>query len=510
MFRALLVVWILAFVGCGDDSSNASDPWLSKKELLDPSFVSADVNNNSIADNVEKDLLNNNPQKDTYESELWYLSKLRIDEINKQYMGYKDSIYMHIQVVDEGVEKDHEDLVDNLDTIRSIDAVSGKSGILGINGPHGTRCAGIIAARGYNGIGTRGIAPFAKISSVNWIKNQQITELEKAWFSGDGANDIVVSSNSWGSCTNYKSTAQEQERILSLGASLLRYGLGRVYVFSAGNSRDGGYGCPTGSIGSANLDEARNNQYVITVAALKKDDTFASYSNSGSNILISAYGGAGDASDYIYTPTKGNAYTKFAGTSASAPVISGVVALILEACPRLDYKEVQYLIAKTATLIDKANPNWVKNSAGMYHSIDYGYGKINPVSAINACKKGLYKLPQSFDVTKDVKVSKAINANTNIQVDITIDKAFKARWVGVNIDGRFNHFNNVDIYLISPQGVKTQLIHKNSPLYSMNENIRLGSFAFIDEPTKGVWKLEINNKNTADILNSVSLNIVGH
>ncbi len=507
MLRILFFISALLFLGCPDTSSSPNY-WISKKNLIYKTYVSNDTNNNSITDNVEKDILNNNPQIDTYESNMWHLRALSIDFINKKYMGYKNGVYMHIQVVDEGVEPTHEDLKDNIDTARSIDAISGKSGTLGANGPHGTKCAGLIAARGYNGKGIRGIAPFAKISSVNWIKKQQIAELEKAWFSGDGANGIVVSSNSWGSCDNFNQFAKEQEKILKLGSTTLRYSLGRIYVFSAGNSRRGGNGCPTNAIGSANLDEARNNQYVITVGAISKSEKVAPYSSPGSNILISTYGGVGGA-DYLFTTTKNNAYTNFAGTSASAPIVSGSIALILEACPDLKYQEVQYLLAKTASQIDVNNPTWVKNSAGMWHSVDYGYGKLEPLEAIIACEAGRYRLKNSYEASTKIKVDEATNQNSFI-VDMTINKAFKARWVGVNIAGSFTRFNQLEIYLISPKGVKTQLLHRNNPLSYMRDDIRLGSFAFIDEPTKGVWKLEVKNKFIYDELTSVELDIVGH
>ena len=498
----------LLFLGCSDESSSPNY-WISKKDLIYKTYVSNDTNNNNITDNVEKDILNNNPQIDTYESKMWHLKALGIDSINKKYMGYKNGVYMHIQVVDEGVEPTHEDLKDNIDTARSIDAISGKSGTFGANGPHGTKCAGLIGARGYNGKGIRGIAPFAKISSVNWIKNQIITELEKAWFSGDGANGIVVSSNSWGSCYNFNQMAKEQEKILKLGSTMLRYSLGRIYVFSAGNSRRGGNGCSTNSIGSANLDEARNNQYVITVGAISKLDKVASYSNPGSNLLISTYGGV-NSMDYLFTTTKNNAYTNFAGTSASAPIVSGSIALILEACPDLKYQEVQYLLAKTASRIDVSNPTWVKNSGGLYHSVDYGYGKLDPLEAIVSCEAGRYRLKNSYEDSTTTKVNRNANNKNSFVIDMTINKAFKARWVGVNIVGSFTRFNQLEINLISPKGVKTQLLHSNNPLSSMHGDIRLGSFAFIDEPTKGVWKLEIKNKFIYDEITSVDLNIVGH
>jgi subtilisin-like proprotein convertase family protein len=72
--------------------------------------------------------------------------------------------------------------------------------------------------------------------------------------------------------------------------------------------------------------------------------------------------------------------------------------------------------------------------------------------------------------------------------------------VGVNIEGVFKHFDKLQINLISPNGVKTSLIHQDNTLEEMSEDIRLGSFAFVDEPTQGIWKIELNNKVGGDTL----------
>ena len=92
-----------------------------------------------------------------------------------------------------------------------------------------------MAARAFNGKGVRGIIPFAKIAGSNWLDAQRTPALEKAWLTGDGANDIAVSNNSWGS---YFDTDTLYESIMELGTRTLRDGKGRIYVFAGGNDRD--------------------------------------------------------------------------------------------------------------------------------------------------------------------------------------------------------------------------------------------------------------------------------
>jgi subtilisin-like proprotein convertase family protein len=100
----------------------------------------------------------------------------------------------------------------------------------------------------------------------------------------------------------------------------------------------------------------------IMVAAARQDGGVERYSNPGSNNLISApvnrtgfgntwtsdvtdlAGNAGDNRGY----TNGNLTTGFNGTSAAAPMVSGVVALMLEANPNLDWRNTQHILIDTA------------------------------------------------------------------------------------------------------------------------------------------------------------------
>jgi len=82
------------------------------------------------------------------------------------------------------------------------------------------------------------------------------------------------------------------------------------------------------------------------------------------------------------------------GTSAAAPMVSGIIALINEACPNLTYRDVKYLIAKNAKKIDLNNSSWVINSASISFSTDYGFGKIDAYKTIKACQNSYTNLPK--------------------------------------------------------------------------------------------------------------------
>ncbi|TQV61653.1 MAG: S8 family serine peptidase [Sulfurovum sp.] len=373
--------------------------------------------------------------------EQWHLDTLGLDTIVGRRINQT-----YIQIVDDGFDSAHEDLKENYDESRSWnvftntkDPTSSHSSLT-----HGTRVAGIIGARGFNGIGLRGIAPYSKISGYTFLGfdsegrglSNGIVALEKAWLSGDGANDILVSNNSWGTSID---NDYDMERILEKGSKLLRDGKGRIYVFAAGNERVA-IDTPTKKLGgNSNLSHLANNQYAIAVAALRWDDIVTNYSSPGANILVSAYA---DGYGYrnIVTTDKNNSYFDyFNGTSAAAPMVSGIIGLVLEACPNLTYRDVKYLLSTTSNKIDINNPTWVKNSASLWHSTDYGYGVIDASEMLSVCKNNYTNLT----VVKEINTT---ILSTYPDINITFDSSgngidfnsislttdmTKVEWVGV-------------------------------------------------------------------------------
>lgn len=460
---------------------------------------------------------------------------LDVLDIYHTYMGYNKAENIIIQVVDSGVDADHEDLVDNMDLSRSYngEVVGDPSG----SHWHGTAVAGIMAARAFNTIGVRGIIPFAKIAGSNWLDTQTPEEIEKAWLSGDGANEIAVANNSWG---DYINTETLYEEIMAIGTSTLRDGKGRLYVFAAGNERDMG--------GNANLVYLNNNHYAISVAALKNDNTYAMYSNPGSNILVSGYSGE----FYTNSPTistttiegnssnEGNLSTKTTwsedskenytftmnGTSAASPTVAASIALVLEACPDLTWRDIKYLVATTAKKVDINNSTWIENSAGHIHSIDYGYGLINPRAMISECLSSSYEhlsVEQNQSVSQTFNTAIPDNNSTTISFELELtQEPISVEWVEVTIDNNGTYASDYEISLISPALTQTLLMQGNNfasdPEYGshgpawMNGGFRFSSAAFLDESSQGVWCVNIKDINLGDsgTVKNIKLQIYGH
>ena len=444
-----------------------------------------------------------------------------------------------IQVVDTGVELAHEDL--QVDTSRSYNAVnhtndptqttavgSDKNSPLAVG--HGTAVAGIVAAKANNGFGLRGVIPNAFIAGSNWLENQSIDELEMAWYNTPNGDDILVSNNSWGS---YFSDDTTLEAILKLSSDQLRGGKGRSFVFAAGNDR--------GNFGNANLSYITNNRYAITVAALNHENKFASYSNAGSNILVSAYGGEfyQEAPTIATTTLSGEAY--FAselssdggtitvdadtsrnytyamnGTSSASPMVTGSVALLLEACPSLTWRDVKWLIARNATKVDSSNSAWVKNAAGLSHNINYGYGRINTLAMIQECRSPYYKLLGNEVSASASRSNLNLNipdSNTLVSTFVDFSSSFVVEWVELTFKTNHTYAGDLEVRLISPRGTFTQLILPNGLSSNQYANgFRFSSAAFIGETSSGQWRVEVIDRLTPDsgTLENLTLKIYGH
>jgi subtilisin family serine protease len=149
---------------------------------------------------------------------------------------------------------------------------------------------------------------------------------------------------------------------------------------------------------------------VIVVSATTIDDwngeVRASYSPYGLQIHVCAPGG--DLKHYpksgIITCTPNGTseghtggdklYTdRFYGTSAAAPIVGGIVALMLSANPNLKWREVIDILTESADKIDLANGGWQDKDRkfprdegylGPNCSPHYGCGRVNALEAVRA------------------------------------------------------------------------------------------------------------------------------
>lgn len=470
------------------------------------------------------------------------------------YLGYNAGNPIIVQVVDDGVDSNHEDLKDNMHLSSSYNDYTNSYGNPTPNdikdADHGTQVAGLISAVGYNNIGVKGVAPSSNLSAYAFKSSggsftTSSSSLQRAWYTGANANNIAISNNSWGSCVNWD-VLSNNENFLKQGAEILRNKKGRIYLFASGNGRTGEKSCPnTSAMESANTNYFQNSQYAISVAGVANNNQVTSYSTPGSNVLVSGY--TGDLSNSLVgmgttiptgnnqstnfdgsvygnnstwsIDTKGNYTYTFQGTSAATPVVSGALALVLEACPNLTYRDVKNLIAKTAT---KVSDTYITNAAGLSHSNNTGFGLINIKGMIDLCKDSSFALLGSKLTTTGSNTISETITNTTITKNITISQNMKVEWIGLTVSINSDSLEDVQISLVSPNApnVESILLHENNALGTsattygntvkgyFNTGFRLSTVAFMDENSNGTWQVKIKASNAT--LNRLDLEIVGH
>lgn len=320
---------------------------------------------------------------------------------------------IRIAVLDDAMELTHPDLWSNVVpgsyNYRAIDKYGKPSSVLHggtpvglLNFPlpcdknehHGTAVAGIIAARDGNGIGISGVSPRAQLVGMNILASDITGDTLDALVRDLDKNHIY--NNSWGAPDEGHLTPplpnwQAFNETLQHGLKTGRQGRGAIYVFAAGN----------GAIGNdySSLDGSVSALGVINVCASNAKGTRAPYSERGSNLTVCAP--SADVLDksqpaIVTTAPQGDYIDSFNGTSAAAPMVSGVIALMLQARPELTWRDIPLILARSARQVDTEEGGWSDSVSPLgygnqydrlHYSHQYGFGVVNAASAVQLSKR---------------------------------------------------------------------------------------------------------------------------
>jgi subtilisin family serine protease len=248
-----------------------------------------------------------------------------------------------VGVVDTGVEASHPDLQGQL--LPGYDFVNNDGDPADDNG-HGTRMAGVIAARRNNALGIAGIAPDARVLPI------KAADAQGYGLYSDIANGIVYAVDHGAQVVNLSVVGPVQSTLL-LDAVTYAAAHDAVVVAASGNSGTSTPGYPAASPG------------VVAVGATDADDLRASFSVYGAWLGLTAPG-----VDIATTTLNGN-YTGSTGTSPAAAFASGVFALLFAAEPTLSRSEAIARVEDNA--LDLGSDGWDPY---------YGWGRVDAYAAL--------------------------------------------------------------------------------------------------------------------------------
>ena len=100
--------------------------------------------------------------------------------------------------------------------------------------------------------------------------------------------------------------------------------------------------------------------------------------SDGSGVGITTTDNAGNngytSSDYT---------SSFGGTSSATPLVSGVIALMMEANSNLTWRDVQQILVESARKNDPNDDGWNTNGAGLEFNHKYGFGVVDAGHAVD-------------------------------------------------------------------------------------------------------------------------------
>ncbi|GLF99070.1 type VII secretion-associated serine protease mycosin [Streptomyces yaizuensis] len=305
------------------------------------------------------------PTQCTYPGEVyggrpWALQRVLLDELWKQSTGKG----IRVAVIDTGVDVRHPQLKEAVDAgsganlmPRDLKDASGnevergkEDGTTDVVG-HGTKVAGIIAARPRAGTGFTGLAPGATIIPVQQNdadgNGTAATLAEAIDHAVEQEADVInISQDTAKAAEPTPLLRQAVERALAAQV---------VVVASAGNDGLGG---------NVKKTYPASYQGVLAVASSDRNNERAAFSQSGDFVGVAAPGVD------IVTTVPGGGHCADNGTSFSAPYVAAVAALIKAKHPRWTAQQIVAQIQQTA---ERSTPGYDRL---------VGWGVVDPVRAL--------------------------------------------------------------------------------------------------------------------------------
>ncbi|XP_028408148.1 neuroendocrine convertase 2-like [Dendronephthya gigantea] len=421
----------------------------------------------------------------------------RIDDVWKKGYAGKN---ITVAVVDNGIKYTHKEFEGRYLPRLSYDYVDQDSDPTPSDS-RGTKCAGVIAGAANNGICGVGVAYEANIAGIRLIDRglPNDTDVAKAFYPFDG-HKIDIFSNSWGPPDNGFVIAGPGPLSLAAlrkGANEGRGGLGSIYVFSAGNGGFFGDSCA--------FNGFVNSIYSIPVGAVNRNGRPLTSSEACSAVMTSAY------SVNLETASSTNDQScdsRFGETSAASALVSGVIALALEAKKTLTWRQLQHLIVKSSRsdVIDRS-VKWTVNKAGFRVSNKVGFGFLDASRMVENAEK-YTALPRQIKCEVELQIGaskyKRLLRGRDNSFDIEVGRD-QCRGGVINylehVEARFDfrYFRRgvIGAYITSPGGTESQVIFPRSLDAYVGKrrykNLRTVSVHFWGESSEGTWTVTLRN-----------------
>ncbi|KAL3224839.1 hypothetical protein MRX96_026226 [Rhipicephalus microplus] len=432
-------------------------------------------------------------------SEMWYLNRGKSLDMNVQNV-WKRNITgrgVVVTILDDGLEKDHPDLVENYDPQASWDMNNHdpdpqpRYDLVDSN-RHGTRCAGEVAAVKNNSICAVGVAFGAGIGGVRMLDGD-VTDVVEARSLALNNQHIDVYSASWGPDDDGKTVDGPGElatRAFREGIERGRGGLGSIFVWASGNGGRERDNC--------NCDGYTNAIWTLSISSATENGLVPWYSEACSSTLATTYSSGSTGERQIITTDLHHGCTStHTGTSASAPLAAGICALALEANRRLTWRDMQHIVVRTAKPANLHTSDWQKNGVGRNVSHSFGYGLMDADAMVALAKRWTTIPQQKTCMVRAQPMDKYISPKSHVELKLNVncENVRFLEHVQAKVTLSATRRGDLHIYLTSPAGTRSTLLAQR-PLDNSRSGFQAWPFMSVHtwgESPNGRWKLEVHN-----------------
>ncbi|XP_040846144.1 proprotein convertase subtilisin/kexin type 4 [Ochotona curzoniae] len=406
-----------------------------------------------------------------------------------------------VSVLDDGIEKDHPDLWANYDPLASYDFNDYDPDpqpryTANDENRHGTRCAGEVAAAANNGFCGAGVAFNARIGGVRMLDGT-ITDITEAQSLSLQPQRIHIYSASWGPEDDGRTVDGPgllTRKAFWHGVTKGRGGLGTLFVWASGN---GGL-----HYDNCNCDGYTNSIYTLSVGSATQQGHVPWYSEACASTLTTTYS-SGVATDpqIVTTDLHHQCTDKHTGTSASAPLAAGMIALALQANPFLTWRDMQHLVVRASKPAQLQAEDWTTNGVGRQVSHHYGYGLLDAGLLVDLARRWLPTWSQKKCVIRIVRSPTPILPRMHVRQIVSACVGHhnfirSLEHVQVQLWLSYSRRGDLEISLTSPLGTRSTLVAIR-PLDVSDQGYKNWIFMsthFWDEAPQGLWTLSLENK----------------
>nr|WP_234383431.1 type VII secretion-associated serine protease mycosin [Streptomyces dysideae] len=283
---------------------------------------------------------------DVIKSTPWSLQRILLDQLWEQAKGKG----VTVAVIDTGVDNRNTQL---RSAVAGGESYVGGSATQDIEG-HGTRVAGIIAARPIKGTGFVGIAPEAKILSYRYTGGEGEEGQGDSGTMSRAIKDAVAKGAEIINISSDTANKKDNEGLRLAVADAVSKGA--LIIAAAGND---------GADGKSAKTYPASYDGVLAVAASDRNDERAFFSQAGDFVDVAAPGVG------MVSTVPGGGQCTADGTSFAAPYVAGVAALLKEKHPEWKASQIATRIKETAQRPGREPNRFI------------GWGVVDPVAALS-------------------------------------------------------------------------------------------------------------------------------